>query len=85
MVEYMTHMQNMDFKFKFKLCIMYLMVKVYTLPVYKRLILNIPHLFRIKWSFYNTPKFFILHMLIIAFGGTYFLNIGYIFEKPPQD
>ena len=37
-VGYTTHMQNLSFKFKFELCVMYLMVKVYTLSVYRRLI-----------------------------------------------
>ena len=34
-----THMQNFGFKFKFELCVMHLMVKMYTLSVYRRLIL----------------------------------------------
>ena len=35
-----TYMQNLGFKFKFGLCVMYPMVKVYTLSVYRILILT---------------------------------------------
>ena len=38
MIRYMIYMQILDFKFKFKLCVMHLMVKVYARSVYRRLI-----------------------------------------------
>ena len=40
-VGYTTHMQNLSFELKFELCVMHLMMRVYTLSVYRRLILSI--------------------------------------------
>ena len=35
-VGYMTHMQNLNFKLNFGLCVVHLIVKVYTLSVYSK-------------------------------------------------
>ena len=40
-VGYTTYMQNLSFELKFELCVMHLMMRVYTLSVYRRLILSI--------------------------------------------
>lgn len=40
-VGYTIHMQNLIFKFIFELCIIHLMMKVYTLSMYRKLILNL--------------------------------------------
>ena len=56
MIGYTTHMQNLDFKFKFELYVMHLMVKVYTLSVYRKLIHILYNLIIINLEYFATKQ-----------------------------